>query len=557
LYLRTPLLSDQLSLFSMPCLPVNPEEYQEIGIYTPVEYNSNSLDFLSRNPTLFMRAADSVYMKGDSIIAKWGGGPYRLSNGDITHCGQALLVANIACKGNMPRISLSGFSLKKTKRGAFGRTKRFESIWVHPFGYPVLSRIGPVAAPEDCPETDLISLGHFATYLQWLTGSNDYGAPGAKDYYPVNSFIEYLLDFEVLGETDAYACGLCPGSYQFENSDEEFRAMRSTFESASKSAAEHYSLISAMTFIAAGEVLKGTVPLRVAIPYGCGLWETYVTRPTPKSDKLIVPQRGCNGWAYWLDSRGDACFSIEPEPDPDPNAPPPPPRLPDDGDPGGLGTGSSFNWPISDPPPAPGARSIGPSYFIPPDVPDPIQCTTPRCKVYKWTYKYVEADKEYTSYLNCLASSNATWSGWTHSGDVRDNWTNILYEPVCENGVVTHYALSQQLTSPGFTMDPPWYGPKVFVAPSAIAEDKNPPVQHKCSCSQWKITYYYVVKFAFLSGFRTMASTIVPGCPSGSVPTISPEGIIMCDGEAIGAVGFALSTFLYYRVSVQNVECIG
>lgn len=300
----------------MPCEPVDIEDYQEIGIYTPVEYNSNSLDFLSRNPTLFMRAADSVYMKGDCIIAKWNGGPYRLDNGEITHCGKALLVANIACKGNMPRVSLNGFSLKKTKRGGFGLTKRFQSTWVNPFGYPVLSRIGPVAAPEDCPETDLISLGHFATYLQWLTGSTDYGGPGVKDFSPVNSFIEYLLGFEVLGPADAYACGICPGSYQFENSDEEFRTMRGVFENASKSPAEHYALISVITLIAAGAVLKKTVPLRVAIPYGCGVWETYVTRPTPKADKLVIPQRGCDGWAYWLESRGSACFSIEPDPDP-------------------------------------------------------------------------------------------------------------------------------------------------------------------------------------------------------------------------------------------------
>jgi hypothetical protein len=525
-------------------------DYAPIEVNTFVEFKSASLDFISIYPSVFMRGADNVIIDHSmgSILSFWRPGTFKSANKAV-HCEGGYLLAYFKCEGNQPRVTLIG---------AAGKRKKWSSRWVLPYGYPGLTRLGNFDLEDECNgNPDTMSISHLARYFALLTGY-----AGVSECAPLHlhetgtpsGFLKYILDFDHLEDNDQFSCGLCPGDDTLvDNTDAGFIAFTNYISTRTRSSVYTLGLVAAKTLIAAGEViLKNSMPSSVAIPFGCDVWEFYDTDP-PKSTDLIIPQKNCKGDYRILASKGGACFSIS---EPGVDSPPPPPALPSDAD-GGRGTGSSFSWPISDPPPAPGARSIGPVNFLPPDVPDPIRCSLPRCKVYRWTYKYVDAGIDYKWWHQCLASSEAYWGGWTRTAGTSSNWSNILYEPVCGNdGVVTHYALSALVQTQSFTMNPPWYGPVVPVAPSAIVEDKSPPVQHRCSCALWKITYYYVVKFAFLNGFRTMASTVVPGCPGNIAPTISSEGIIMCNGEAIGAVGFALSTFLFYRVSVIKVECI-
>jgi len=535
----------------MPCPEIDPAtlpDYAVIEVNTFVEFRNGSLDFISLYPSVFMRGADYVVIDHTMgrISAFWRPGTFA-SASKAVHCSGGYLTAYFACEGNQPRVTLIGVIGKKY----------FSSRWILPFGYPGLTRLGEFCLESDCDEYfDTVSTGHLARYINLLTGNSDVSecAPLAISETGVKTgFLKYLLEFDHLNDEQAhFSCGLCPGdSDVVDHSDSGFKAFSNYVSARSKSKVYTLGLVAAKTLIAVGEVLiSNKMPSSVAIPFGCNVWEFYNTNPL-KSTDLIIPQLNCHGEYRILASKGGVCFSVK---DPE-DSPPPPPRLPDDGDDGGLGTGSSFGWPVSDPQPDPGARSIGPSWFIPPDVPDPVKCLEPHCRVFRWTFKYADASKDHEWWMQSY-SAEAKWGGWIKHPDPnsKTKWYSILNEPICKDGVITGYV--QHFTeSPGFVREHD-YAPIEPVAPTPITEVKDPPAQYRCACSQWKITYYFVVKFAFLSGFRTMATTIVPSCPSGSAPTISPDGYIMCDGAVTGAVGFALSTFLFYRVDVLKVECI-
>lgn len=241
--------------------------------------------------------------------------------------------------------------------------------------------------------------------------------------------------------------------------------------------------------------------------------------------------------------------------------PPPPPSLPPA--PGGLGYGSSFKWPTTPPNPN-GGTDIGGAWFIPPTEPDYEVCSTERiCCWYSW----IEHRKNSTS------ASNPT--GWTppfehyHCRTYTTNSTQTRYVLTANYGTMQGYDIqvaTYNCNTAGYVASKTWVtiGSTYLLTgtvPNVVKGESKPGYPtcngwSPCVCIRWRIRYYYVVKFAFLQGFRTMADVYVDGCPTGSPPTISSEGVIMCDGAAIGQVGFALSTYLFYRVEVLSVECV-
>lgn len=251
---------------------------------------------------------------------------------------------------------------------------------------------------------------------------------------------------------------------------------------------------------------------------------------------------------------GECCESTDP---------PPLPPLPPNGSTTGSGYGASFKW--SSPPDDPrDGVDIGGAWFIPPHQPDYPPCSAVQnCQWYSW----IEHRQ------GPITPANPT--GWAppanywHCRSYTTNGGETRYKLTADLGAAKLYDVQvskDTCNTKGYLSSRTW----VTIGSTCLLNGTTPTIISSgdkpghascngwdpCKCTRWRIRYYYVVKFAFLQGFRTMAEVYVDGCPSGARPTISPEGVIMCDGAAIGQVGFALSTFLFYRVEVLNVQCI-
>lgn len=247
----------------------------------------------------------------------------------------------------------------------------------------------------------------------------------------------------------------------------------------------------------------------------------------------------------------------------DPDEPPPLPPLPPGGSTSGLGYGATYKWPSTPDDPR-GGVDIGGAWFLPPGATDYFPCDdTQICRWYSWMEHRQSP----------ITESNPT--GWTppteywHCRPYTSNTVVSRYRLYADLGAAKMYEIQVATNvcgSNGFIQSRTWstIGATYLLngtVPS-ISNSANKPGYASCEgwepciCLRWRIRYYYVVKFAFLSGFRTMADVYVDGCPSGTRPGISSEGIITCDGAAIGQVGFALSTFLFYRVEVISVQCV-
>lgn len=520
-------------------------DYAPIEVNTFVEFKSASLDFISIYPSVFMRGADNVIIDHSmgSILSFWRPGTFKSANKAV-HCEGGCLLAYFKCEGNQPRVTLIG---------AAGKRKKWSSRWVLPYGYPGLTRLGNFDLEDECNgNPDTMSISHLARYFALLTGY-----AGVSECAPLHlhetgtpsGFLKYILDFDHLEDNDQFSCGLCPGDDTLvDNTDAGFIAFTNYISTRTRSSVYTLGLVAAKTLIAAGEViLKNSMPSSVAIPFGCDVWEFYDTDP-PKSTDLIIPQKNCKGDYRILASKGGACFSIS---EPGVDSPPPPPKLPDDGDPGG--SGARFSWPAVDPPPSPGVN-IGPAHFLPPDYPDPKDCPTYTCRTFKFTFKYHTTGDADNVYYTIRYTNGESWTGWALNS-AGTKYLNTLPRPTCKDGVVVGYeepirieATSRMYVNGVITNVPP--------TPIVEVDRETAPPAYRCSCQMWKVTYYYVVKLAFLNGFRTMASVFISNCPGNVKPTITQEGIIMCGDTAVGQVGFALSTYLFYRVTVLKVECV-